>query len=420
MADDAWGLCDHLGLDRVHLFGVSLGGMIVQQMAIDRPERVGSLTSLMSTTGDPDVGQPSPEGLASLIEPSPTEREAYIAAAVEAATLDPAIEHVDLDWVAERNALAFDRCFCPDGHRAAVRRRRGLAVAVRRAAGPRRAGPRDPRRGRSRHRDQRRGTHGGVPARVGVPPTGGNGARSAPVLLGARDPPRGRARRPLRRLTAGADATTHKGTHHMGPLAGVRVVEIAGIGPGPFAAMMLADMGADIVRVDRAGNVWGGDPAAPPKDIMNRGRRSIGVDLKNPEGVETVLRARREGRRADRGLPPRRHRAPRHRPRRVPRAQPAPRLRPHDRLGPGRPHGPDGRPRHELHRHRGRARRHRSARRAAPAAAQPRRRLRGRRHAPRLRDRVRRGRGPHVRARARSSTPPWSTAPPCSRPSCTG
>jgi pimeloyl-ACP methyl ester carboxylesterase len=115
MADDAWGLCDHLGLERVHLFGVSLGGMIVQQMAIDRPERVGSLTSLMSTTGDPDVGQPSPEGLATLIEPSPTERDAYIARAVEAATIDPAIEHVDLDWVGERNALAFDRCFCPEG-----------------------------------------------------------------------------------------------------------------------------------------------------------------------------------------------------------------------------------------------------------------------------------------------------------------
>ncbi|MSX96066.1 MAG: CoA transferase, partial [Actinobacteria bacterium] len=75
----------------------------------------------------------------------------------------------------------------------------------------------------------------------------------------------------------------------MGPLAGVRIVEIAGIGPGPFAAMMLADMGADIIRVDRAGQVYGGDPATPPKDVMNRGRRSIGVDLKNSEGVETVL-----------------------------------------------------------------------------------------------------------------------------------
>lgn len=76
----------------------------------------------------------------------------------------------------------------------------------------------------------------------------------------------------------------------MGPLAGVKIVEIAGIGPGPFCAMMLADMGAEVIRVDRAGQVRGGDPDVPPGDIMNRGRRSIGVDLKSPEGVETVLR----------------------------------------------------------------------------------------------------------------------------------
>ncbi|MGH0037268.1 MAG: CaiB/BaiF CoA transferase family protein [Myxococcota bacterium] len=76
----------------------------------------------------------------------------------------------------------------------------------------------------------------------------------------------------------------------MGPLEGVRILEIAGIGPGPFAAMMLSDMGADVLRVDRAGAVRGGDPAQPPKDVINRGRKSIGVDLKNPDGVETVLR----------------------------------------------------------------------------------------------------------------------------------
>jgi len=76
----------------------------------------------------------------------------------------------------------------------------------------------------------------------------------------------------------------------MGPLQGFRVIEIAGIGPGPFAAMMLADMGADVIRVDRATNVMGGDPAAPPADVLNRGRRSIGVDLKSPEGVETLLK----------------------------------------------------------------------------------------------------------------------------------
>ena len=74
-----------------------------------------------------------------------------------------------------------------------------------------------------------------------------------------------------------------------GPLAGTKVIELAGIGPGPFCAMMLADMGADVIRVDRAQNVTGGDPGSPPADVLNRGRRSIGVDLKHPDGVETVL-----------------------------------------------------------------------------------------------------------------------------------
>ncbi|MDQ1445776.1 MAG: alpha-methylacyl-CoA racemase [Acidimicrobiaceae bacterium] len=81
-----------------------------------------------------------------------------------------------------------------------------------------------------------------------------------------------------------------------GPLEGVRVVEIAGIGPGPFAAMLLADLGADVLRIDRAQAV-GPDPAAagagagrPHWDLLNRGRRSVGVDLKNPDGVDTVLR----------------------------------------------------------------------------------------------------------------------------------
>jgi len=75
----------------------------------------------------------------------------------------------------------------------------------------------------------------------------------------------------------------------MGPLSGIRIIEIAGIGPGPFCAMMLADMGADVIRVDRTQAVRGGDPAAPPADVMNRGRRSVAVDLKSPDGVATVL-----------------------------------------------------------------------------------------------------------------------------------
>ncbi len=75
-----------------------------------------------------------------------------------------------------------------------------------------------------------------------------------------------------------------------GPLAGVKVLELAGIGPGPFCAMMLADMGAEVIRIDRAAQAGSGDPELPPGDVLNRGRRSIGVDLKSPEGVETVLR----------------------------------------------------------------------------------------------------------------------------------
>lgn len=75
-----------------------------------------------------------------------------------------------------------------------------------------------------------------------------------------------------------------------GPLVGVKVVELAGLGPGPFAAMLLADLGADVVRVDRAGAARGGNPDAPPADVLLRGRQSIAVDLKSPEGVETVLR----------------------------------------------------------------------------------------------------------------------------------
>lgn len=74
-----------------------------------------------------------------------------------------------------------------------------------------------------------------------------------------------------------------------GPLRGVRVVEIAGVGPAPFAAMLLADLGADVIRVDRPG----GPPLSPApagRDVLARGRPSVVLDLKNPAGVETLLR----------------------------------------------------------------------------------------------------------------------------------
>ncbi|MFJ4690243.1 CaiB/BaiF CoA transferase family protein [Streptomyces sp. NPDC088766] len=81
--------------------------------------------------------------------------------------------------------------------------------------------------------------------------------------------------------------TTTAGTAGPGPLAGVRVVELAGIGPGPFAAMLLADLGADVVRVDRPGGPSLG--IDPDHDVTNRNKRSVLVDLKAPDGPARVL-----------------------------------------------------------------------------------------------------------------------------------
>ncbi len=76
-----------------------------------------------------------------------------------------------------------------------------------------------------------------------------------------------------------------------GPLAGVRIVEFAGIGPGPFCAMLLSDMGADVVRIDRVSGSRGGTPKGANKfDVTSRGRRSVALDLKKSEDVETALR----------------------------------------------------------------------------------------------------------------------------------
>lgn len=73
----------------------------------------------------------------------------------------------------------------------------------------------------------------------------------------------------------------------MGPLHGVKVIEMVGLGPGPLCAMLLADMGAEVIRVDRpGGNLFSGSKS----DLLGRNRRSLAVDLKHPDGVATVLR----------------------------------------------------------------------------------------------------------------------------------
>lgn len=72
----------------------------------------------------------------------------------------------------------------------------------------------------------------------------------------------------------------------MGPLSGIRIIEMAGIGPGPFCAMMLSDMGAEVIRVDRLSHKGSGHEA----NVLNRGRKSIALDLKNPAAVEATLK----------------------------------------------------------------------------------------------------------------------------------
>ena len=76
----------------------------------------------------------------------------------------------------------------------------------------------------------------------------------------------------------------------MGPLEGKKIIEIAGIGPGPFCAMVLSDLGAEVIRVDRVSAVPSEFPSSPGVDLLNRGRKSVAFDLKNQEGIKALLR----------------------------------------------------------------------------------------------------------------------------------
>jgi alpha-methylacyl-CoA racemase len=77
--------------------------------------------------------------------------------------------------------------------------------------------------------------------------------------------------------------------NNVGPLSGLKVIELAGIGPGPFCAMVLADMGADVLRIERSGGSSLPIAIDPTKDVLNRGRRSVMLNLKHPQGVEAML-----------------------------------------------------------------------------------------------------------------------------------
>jgi pimeloyl-ACP methyl ester carboxylesterase len=118
MADDVIGLLDHLALDTAHVAGASMGGMIAQTLAIRHPQRVLSVCSIMSTTGDPEVGQARPEALAVLTAQAPSDRDSYVEFHVDAfkAIGSPGFA-LDEEFLRWRAAATYDRSYYPDGFR---------------------------------------------------------------------------------------------------------------------------------------------------------------------------------------------------------------------------------------------------------------------------------------------------------------
>jgi pimeloyl-ACP methyl ester carboxylesterase len=114
MAADGLGLVDALECEIVDVVGMSMGGMIVQTMAIDRPERIRSVVSVMSTTGARDVGQPTPEALERLLTAPPSNRDEYIEASV-GAEIWSSKRYFDPQRAREKAAASYDRMFYPEG-----------------------------------------------------------------------------------------------------------------------------------------------------------------------------------------------------------------------------------------------------------------------------------------------------------------
>ncbi|MBS1885927.1 MAG: alpha/beta fold hydrolase [Actinobacteria bacterium] len=115
LATDAAALLDALGIDRAHVLGASMGAMIAQQMAIERPERLLSLVSMMSTTGEPEFGAPSPQALEALLTPSPAERAAYIESSGAKGMIWASRRYGDRTRLEALAAAGYDRCFYPQG-----------------------------------------------------------------------------------------------------------------------------------------------------------------------------------------------------------------------------------------------------------------------------------------------------------------
>ncbi|MGW5369468.1 alpha/beta fold hydrolase [Streptomyces sp. NPDC004009] len=114
MVGDGLGLLTAVGIERAHVVGASMGGMIAQVMALSCPERVLTLTSMMSSTGESEYGQASPEAQTVLFGPKPADREGYVAAA-ERELVWASKRHGDAAVLRELAAASYDRAYYPEG-----------------------------------------------------------------------------------------------------------------------------------------------------------------------------------------------------------------------------------------------------------------------------------------------------------------